>query len=226
MFLLNVLAFLLMGLQARTIVGAHGAGRGCARRPAFALAVVVCLIVVRMAWVLALQPARPPLPMRCAATEPAPTCAQGVLVGWCGMRGLVTLATAFALPADFPAARPDRAHRLRRRAGDAGGPGPDPGAAGPPARARRRGRRRGRAGRGARRARRGRRSATLEGQTGRRRRSLALLPSRPPAPPRRRRGDCRRAATPSARSASPRSAASANGSRRCAPSSASAPTPS
>ena len=27
---------------------------------------------------------------------------QGVLIGWCGMRGLVTLATAFALPADFP----------------------------------------------------------------------------------------------------------------------------
>jgi NhaP-type Na+/H+ or K+/H+ antiporter len=26
----------------------------------------------------------------------------GVLVSWCGMRGLVTLATAFALPLDFP----------------------------------------------------------------------------------------------------------------------------
>ena len=26
------------------------------------------------------------------------TLRQGVLVGWCGMRGLVTLATAFALP--------------------------------------------------------------------------------------------------------------------------------
>jgi NhaP-type Na+/H+ or K+/H+ antiporter len=25
-----------------------------------------------------------------------------MLIGWCGMRGLVTLATAFALPADFP----------------------------------------------------------------------------------------------------------------------------
>ena len=27
---------------------------------------------------------------------------QGILVSWCGMRGLVTLATAFALPANFP----------------------------------------------------------------------------------------------------------------------------
>ena len=31
-----------------------------------------------------------------------PSLAQGVLVGWSGMRGLVTLATAFALPANFP----------------------------------------------------------------------------------------------------------------------------
>jgi CPA1 family monovalent cation:H+ antiporter len=31
-----------------------------------------------------------------------PSLRHGVLIGWCGMRGLVTLATAFALPADFP----------------------------------------------------------------------------------------------------------------------------
>jgi CPA1 family monovalent cation:H+ antiporter len=29
-----------------------------------------------------------------------------LLIGWCGMRGLVTLATAFALPADFPGCDP------------------------------------------------------------------------------------------------------------------------
>jgi len=32
----------------------------------------------------------------------APPIAGAALVGWCGMRGLVTLATAFALPQDFP----------------------------------------------------------------------------------------------------------------------------
>src|SRR5438094_3250038 len=31
-----------------------------------------------------------------------PTVAGGLLVSWCGMRGLVTLATAFALPEHFP----------------------------------------------------------------------------------------------------------------------------
>ncbi|MGO7259150.1 cation:proton antiporter, partial [Rhizobium brockwellii] len=30
------------------------------------------------------------------------TSGETLLVGWAGMRGLVTLATAFALPADFP----------------------------------------------------------------------------------------------------------------------------
>ncbi len=34
--------------------------------------------------------------------SPVATLKQGVLIGWSGMRGLVTLATAFALPADFP----------------------------------------------------------------------------------------------------------------------------
>ena len=29
-----------------------------------------------------------------------------LLIGWCGMRGLVTLATAFALPLDFPGRDP------------------------------------------------------------------------------------------------------------------------
>jgi monovalent cation/hydrogen antiporter len=36
------------------------------------------------------------------AEDKAASLRNGVLIGWCGMRGLVTLATAFALPADFP----------------------------------------------------------------------------------------------------------------------------
>ncbi|MBN9270858.1 MAG: sodium:proton antiporter, partial [Mesorhizobium sp.] len=36
----------------------------------------------------------------------APTFRGAVLVGWCGMRGLVTLVVAFALPANFPGRDP------------------------------------------------------------------------------------------------------------------------
>lgn len=99
-FLLNVLAFMLMGLQARTIVGAMDRDR-LMHAAGFACAVVVCLIVVRMAWVLIyIRLSQSFQSLR--GGYPAPSLRQGVLVGWCGMRGLVTLATAFALPMNFP----------------------------------------------------------------------------------------------------------------------------
>jgi CPA1 family monovalent cation:H+ antiporter len=99
-FLLNVLAFLLMGLQARMIVAEMEPDR--LRSAAwFAFAVIVCLIVVRMACVLFYNRLAYYFKAFRGDYRPA-TLAQGVLVGWSGMRGLVTLATAFALPADFP----------------------------------------------------------------------------------------------------------------------------
>jgi Na+/H+ antiporter len=99
-FLLNVLAFLLMGLQARAIVAAMEPGRLQAAA-LFALAVVVCLIATRLAWVLIYNRIAVVLP-NIRGDAPAASLRQGVLVGWSGMRGLVSLATAFALPADFP----------------------------------------------------------------------------------------------------------------------------
>jgi monovalent cation/hydrogen antiporter len=99
-FLLNVLAFLLMGLQARSIIGAMTPDR--LREAAwFAAIVIVTLIAVRMAWVLAFNRLASRLRWLRAEDKPA-SLRNGVLIGWCGMRGLVTLATAFALPADFP----------------------------------------------------------------------------------------------------------------------------
>jgi CPA1 family monovalent cation:H+ antiporter len=99
-FLLNVLAFLLMGLQGRAIVVQMSPGH--LREAAFfALVVIAGLVIVRMAWVLGYgwlaRGLRTP-----AGMEAPPNPRESVLIGWCGMRGLVTLATAFALPADFP----------------------------------------------------------------------------------------------------------------------------
>jgi monovalent cation/hydrogen antiporter len=99
-FLLNVLAFLLMGLQARSIAGDMAPDR--LREAAwFAAAVVLCLIVVRMSWVLVYNRLAYRFRSLRGDFKPA-TLRHGVLIGWCGMRGLVTLATAFALPAGFP----------------------------------------------------------------------------------------------------------------------------
>jgi CPA1 family monovalent cation:H+ antiporter len=103
-FVLNVLAFLMMGLQARAIV-AQLSDIALTHAFAFAGLVLLTVIVVRFAWVLSygliirkfwrrLQP-------QLKGTG-APQFRVGVLVSWCGMRGLVTLATAFALPPEFP----------------------------------------------------------------------------------------------------------------------------
>ena len=100
LFLLNVLAFLLMGLQARTILGGMPRGR-LHDALGFAGLVFVAVVAARMAVALLWNR----LSVRFASLRgdlPPPTLAPGIAVGWSGMRGLVTLATAFALPADFP----------------------------------------------------------------------------------------------------------------------------
>jgi CPA1 family monovalent cation:H+ antiporter len=99
-FLLNVLAFLLMGFQARAIVGAMEPER-LRDAAIFALAVITCLITTRMVWVMTYNRLVNWFPV-IRGDLPPPSLRQGILVGWCGMRGLVTLATAFALPPSFP----------------------------------------------------------------------------------------------------------------------------
>ena len=102
-FVLNVLAFLLVGLQARDIL-ASLEGDALWRALRFALAVLGIVIGVRIVWVMAygviLRRWRRGVPKH-AHTSPAPGVRIGVFVSWCGMRGLVTLATALALPAQF-----------------------------------------------------------------------------------------------------------------------------
>ncbi len=102
-FVLNVLAFVIMGLQVRPIIERL---EGAALEQAlwFGGAVLATVIVVRIAYTLLYNGAAR---VKNATLGPAPgveapPLRYAVLVGWCGMRGLVTLATAFALPLDFP----------------------------------------------------------------------------------------------------------------------------
>jgi NhaP-type Na+/H+ or K+/H+ antiporter len=99
-FLLNVLAFLLMGMQARRIVGDMPVDR-LYEAASFAGLVILCVILVRLGWVLIYNRLSRRFESLRGDFEPA-SLKHGVLVGWCGMRGLITMATAFALPADFP----------------------------------------------------------------------------------------------------------------------------
>ncbi|RYE90717.1 MAG: sodium:proton antiporter, partial [Oxalobacteraceae bacterium] len=103
-FVLNVLAFILIGLQLRGIVIRLTADLW--HYAAFAATVLGVVIAVRAAWVLVFNaavrwkvqvygmPAHRPM-LR-------PTFAGGVAIAWCGMRGIVTLAAALALPEAFP----------------------------------------------------------------------------------------------------------------------------
>jgi CPA1 family monovalent cation:H+ antiporter len=99
-FVLNVVAFLMMGMQARDIVrdmnGAH-----LAEAVTFATIVVMIVIVARFAVCVGYNRVYALIARRRNRPEPA-TLKQAILASWCGMRGLVTLATAFALPGDFP----------------------------------------------------------------------------------------------------------------------------
>jgi len=100
---LNVLAFVLIGLQLRSILSRIQGDEG---RIYALCAAVVCatVIVVRIAWVMTYGAAVrwKRRNFRVSPKRPAPTISSGLLGSWCGMRGIVTLAAALALPAGFP----------------------------------------------------------------------------------------------------------------------------
>ena len=106
-FVLNVLAFILVGFQLKSIVARLTEGTGL-RYAIFAAAVCVVVILARIAWVTG---AAAFSRWRCRPSvdgKPGPRDAvaldrrSAAVVGWCGMRGTVTLAAALALPAAFP----------------------------------------------------------------------------------------------------------------------------
>jgi Na+/H+ antiporter len=106
-FVLNVLAFVLMGLQARPILTRLADGN---LHEAFALAAAALAtsIAVRLLWVLASGAAtRAIRRLRgVAASEEDRDARSDLLIGWCGMRGLITVAAALALPEGFPGRDP------------------------------------------------------------------------------------------------------------------------
>ena len=104
-FALNVLAFMLVGLQ----IGPIWRGLEAAQRQeylVFALIILAVCVIVRIVWVMGyngLSQIRNRLIRRkLSRATHAPSFAAGLVVGWAGMRGVVSLAAAYALPANFP----------------------------------------------------------------------------------------------------------------------------
>lgn len=95
---LNVLAFTLVGLQIRPILEALSAAERVQHLVA-ALAVLAVVILVRIVWVMTHHG----LASAIRRTDPdRPDVKGAVVMSWSGMRGVVTLAAAMALPAGFP----------------------------------------------------------------------------------------------------------------------------
>ena len=98
-FVLNVLAFVLIGLQLRPIWNRIDPSQH-ASHVMVALAVLATTILARFAWVMTYDAAaRSWARMRSSAGAMTPeTVRGGLVVSWCGMRGIVSLAAALALP--------------------------------------------------------------------------------------------------------------------------------
>jgi monovalent cation/hydrogen antiporter len=104
-FALNILAFIFIGLQIRPILDSLQPGE-LERYLAVAGAVLVTVIVVRVAWHMAFN-AIMRWRDRTFGFKPTrlmlrPTVGSGLVIAWAGMRGIVSLAAALALPSSFP----------------------------------------------------------------------------------------------------------------------------
>ncbi|MBO9561025.1 MAG: sodium:proton antiporter [Caulobacter sp.] len=103
---LNVLAFTLIGLQIGPILeGLSPHERGVYLRAAGVI--LAAVIGIRIAWVMSYNTGvrlkNHWFGVRLARSSMAPpTASGGLVVAWCGMRGMVTLAAALALPGGFP----------------------------------------------------------------------------------------------------------------------------
>jgi CPA1 family monovalent cation:H+ antiporter len=104
-FVLTVLAFVLIGLQVRPILAPLERSQQFAYFR-IALVLFVIVVLVRCAWIMTyITAARLKARWFGAGRWPGantPSAKGGILVSWCGMRGVVTIAAAYALPPAFP----------------------------------------------------------------------------------------------------------------------------
>ena len=101
---LNALAFVFIGLQMRPILAAAPASE-LMQWCVFASAILAVVIVVRIVWAMGYNTLCRKVWVDRGIFLPVGQRASwqgGVIISWCGMRGIVTLASALALPDNFP----------------------------------------------------------------------------------------------------------------------------
>ena len=100
-FLLEGFVFLVIGLQLPTVVDGLRE-RSFGEVALSVVAVNAAVILTRIAWVFPATYLPRKLSRRIRERDPAPSWQGPALISWAGMRGVVSLAAAFALPTDMP----------------------------------------------------------------------------------------------------------------------------
>jgi len=100
-FLLNGFIFLLIGLQVPEILR-HLAHRSLPQLFWYAFLISVAVIVLRIIWVFPATYLPRLIFRKMCARDPYPNWRHVTIVAWTGMRGVVSLAAALALPEKFP----------------------------------------------------------------------------------------------------------------------------
>ena len=102
-FVLEALVFVLIGLSLRGVLTRMG-GDVAALWTGLpvALAVTAAVIILRLIWVFPAAYLPRLLVPQIRKNDPVPSPALPFIIGWAGMRGVVSLAAALALPVNFP----------------------------------------------------------------------------------------------------------------------------
>ena len=102
-WLINAFVFMLIGLQLPAILRAVLTDYRPEQLLGLGMAVAATAIVSRIVWVYPATYLPRFLSAKLRARDPSPPARAVFIISWAGMRGVVSLAAAFALPPDFPA---------------------------------------------------------------------------------------------------------------------------
>ncbi|MBG9387932.1 Na+/H+ antiporter [Caenimonas aquaedulcis] len=104
-FLLNSLVFMLIGLQMASVVG-NLDRYSAVQLAVLGAAITAVAVLVRFVWVFPVSFLPRGLSGSPKQQEPPPSTSELLIIGWCGMRGIVSLAAALALPLTLPGGAP------------------------------------------------------------------------------------------------------------------------